>query len=144
MPKLQVLILCTANSARSQMAEGLLRHLAGDHIDVYSAGAKPSTVNPYAIRAMNERGIDITGHTSDSLLKYMEQSFDYVITVCDNAAETCPVFPGKAQRIHWSFPDPAAVEGSDGDILASFITVRNGLEEKLSDWVKTLEFELET
>lgn len=136
--KHQVLILCTANSARSQMAEGLLRSIANDKIDVYSAGAKPSSVNPFAIQAMQKRGIDITNHTSDSIEKYLSQSFDYIITVCDHAAESCPIFPGKAHRIHWGFPDPAAVEGNQDDILASFIKVRDGLEEKLSDWMQTL------
>ncbi len=136
--KLQVLILCTANSARSQMGEGLLRSLADDKIDVYSAGSKPSSVNPFAIKAMDARGIDITSHTSDSLTQYLNKEFDYVITVCDNAAETCPVFSGKSERIHWGFPDPAGVEGSDEDILASFISVRDGLEEKFTTWLTEL------
>jgi len=136
--KLQVLILCTANSARSQMGEGLLREIAGDTMDVYSAGSAPSTVNPFAIKAMDARGIDITGHTSDSLQIYLDKEFDYVITVCDNAAESCPIFPGPAERIHWGFPDPAGVEGDDDDILKSFINVRDGLEEKFNEWVKTL------
>lgn len=134
-PKVQVLILCTANSARSQMAEGLLRHLGSHRIDVYSAGTKPSVVNPYAIRAMAARGIDITHHESKSLTQYLEKSFDYVITVCDNAAEECPVFPGRSYRIHWGFPDPAAVEGSDEEILASFIAVRDGLEARFRAWL---------
>jgi len=129
------LILCTANSARSQMAEGLLRDMAGDRFDVYSAGSQPSVVNPFAIKAMAQKDIDISGHSSDGLTQYLDQKFDYVITVCDNAAETCPVFPGKAERIHWGFPDPAAVEGSDEDILASFAEVRDGLEKTLRDWV---------
>jgi len=120
------------------MAEGLLRSIADGRVDVFSAGAKPSSVNPFAIQAMQKRGIDITGHTSDSIEKYLDQSFDYVITVCDHAAETCPIFPGKANRIHWGFPDLAAVEGDQDDILASFITVRDGLEEKLSEWITTL------
>lgn len=136
--KLQVLILCTANSARSQMGEGLLRAIANDKIDVYSAGSQPSNVNPFAIKAMEKRGIDITGHASESLKIYLDKEFDYVITVCDNAAETCPVFPGPAKRIHWGFPDPAGVEGDDEAILSSFVTVRDGLEEKFNDWVKTL------
>ncbi len=136
--KLKVLILCTANSARSQMAEGLLRELAAERADVYSAGAKPSTVNPYAIAAMRERGIDISSHTSDHLGKYLEREFDYVITVCDNAAETCPVFPGRAVRIHWSFPDPGAVRGGDDDALRSFIKVRDGLERRLQEWFSAL------
>ena len=136
--KLQVLILCTANSARSQMAEGLLRHLAGDSIAVYSAGAEPSQVNPYAIKAMRERGIDITDHSSDHLELYLECEFDYVITVCDNAAESCPVFPGPARRMHWSFTDPAAVAGDAETALGSFIAVRDGLEDRLRAWLAAL------
>ena len=136
--RLQVLILCTANSARPQMGEGLLRYLAGEKVDVYSAGAKPSQVNPYAIRAMRESGIDISRHSSDHLEQYLDQPFDYVITVCDNAAESCPVFPGPARRIHWSFPDPAAVDGGDDSVFQSFIAVRDGLEEKFRKWLETL------
>src|ERR1041384_3223246 len=100
-----VLILCTGNSARSQMAEGLLRALAGERFEVFSAGSKPSVVNPLAIAAMDERGIDIRTHRSKHLNEFLAQPFDYVITVCDTAAESCPLFPGPAQRIHWSFPD---------------------------------------
>ena len=136
--KLQVLILCTANSARSQMAEGLLRELAQDRVEVYSAGAAPSQVNPYAIVAMRERGIDISGQSSDHLGMYLAREFDYVITVCDNAAETCPVFPGKAVRIHWSFPDPAAVNGEYSDVLSSFVSVRERLERRMAEWVSSL------
>ena len=136
--RLQVLILCTANSARSQMGEGLLRSLAGESVDVFSAGARPSKVNPFAIEAMRERGIDISAHTSDDLKQYLTKEFDYVITVCDRAAETCPMFPGAAERIHWGFPDPGAVDGDERDILQSFITVRDGMEDKLSEWLKTL------
>lgn len=135
MTKTRVLILCTANSARSQMAEGLLRHLAGERMEVFSAGSKPSVVNPYAIRAMQARGLDIRGHRSKHLNEYLSEPFDYVITVCDNAAETCPVFPGKAERIHWSFPDPAAVEGDDAKILAPFIRVRDDLEAAFKRWL---------
>ncbi len=135
---LRVLILCTANSARSQMGEGLLRHLTDGRLEVFSAGAEPASVNPYAIRAMNARGIDISGHSSDHIDQYLAQSFDYVITVCDNAAESCPAFPGPARRIHWSFPDPAAVEGDDEAVLASFVKVRDGLEAKLRDWLESL------
>lgn len=137
--KLQALILCTANSARSQMGEGLLRHLAGAAVDVYSAGRAPSQVNPFAIRAMQERGIDISDQRSEHLDRYLGREFDYVITVCDSAAESCPVFPGRAQRIHWSFPDPAAVAGDDCAVLRSFIDVRNGLEAKLSAWLEQLD-----
>ncbi len=136
--KLRVLILCTANSARSQMAEGLLRSLAGESVDVFSAGARPSRVNPFAIEAMRERGIDISAHTSDDLKQYLTKEFDYVITVCDRAAETCPAFPGAAERIHWGFPDPGAADGDERDILQSFIAVRDGMEDKLSEWLKTL------
>jgi arsenate reductase len=134
--KLQVLILCTGNSARSQMAEGLLRSFAGEQMDVFSAGSKPSIVSPYAIQAMAELGIDITQQRSKHLNEYLKQSFDYVITVCDQAAETCPIFPGKAQRIHWSFPDPAAVEGSDEDKMRGFHSVRDALAEQFKAWAE--------
>ena len=136
--KLQVLILCTANSARSQMGEGLLRQLAGDRVDVLSAGTKPSHVSPFAISAMRDSGIDISLQESDHLCKYLRQDFDFIITVCDSAAESCPAFPGRATRIHWSFPDPAAVEGGDAEVLLSFITVRRGLEDKLREWLSSL------
>jgi arsenate reductase (thioredoxin) len=137
--KTSVLILCTGNSARSQMAEGLLRALADEQVEVFSAGSKPSVINPYAIRAMQERGIDISGQRSKHLSEYLNQPFDFVITVCDQAAETCPVFPGRAQRIHWSFPDPAAVQGNDEKVLNSFVAVRDGLEQKLREWLSQHE-----
>lgn len=133
--KLRVLILCTANSARSQMAEGVLRHLAGEQVEVFSAGSKPSVVNPMAIRAMAEIGVDISNHRSKSLMEFIHQPFDFVITVCDNAAETCPAFPGPAQRIHWSFPDPAAVEGEEAR-LAAFRSVRDGLIDRFRDFIR--------
>lgn len=133
--KQRVLILCTANSARSQMAEGLLRNLAGDHFEVFSAGAKPSTVNPLAIKVMDERGIDIRAHRSKHLNEFMTQPFDYVITVCDNAAESCPIFPGPARRIHWSFLDPAVLEGSSEERLALFRQVRDAIEEQFKSWL---------
>jgi len=136
--KTRVLILCTGNSARSQIAEGLLRHLAGERVEVFSAGMKPSMVNPYAIRAMSRRGIDISGQHSKHMSEFLDQPFDTVITVCDQAAETCPLFPGEAQRVHWSFPDPAATQGSEDEILASFEHVRDGLEAKLTAWVSEL------
>ncbi len=135
MTPVRVLILCTANSARSQMAEGLLRHLGGAQYDVSSAGAKPSVVNPLAIAAMDERGIDIRQQWSKNLDIYLDQPFDYVITVCDNAAEACPLFPGPAQRIHWGFPDPAAATGDDAARLASFRQVRDAIERQLREWV---------
>src|SRR5438094_588353 len=105
--KKRVLILCTGNSARSQMAEGVLRAMAGDHFEVFSAGTHPSRVNPLAIAAMRERGIEISHHRSKSLEEFAGERFDYLITVCDRARESCPVWPG-AQAIHWSFDDPAA------------------------------------
>ena len=131
----RVLILCTGNSARSQMAEGLLRHLAGERVDVFSAGIKPSVVNPLAIRVMDERGIDIRHHRSKPLSEFLQQSFDYVITVCDNAAESCPVFPGRAQRLHWSFPDPALVEGDEHNKLRAFREVRDAIDARLQEWL---------
>jgi arsenate reductase len=133
--KEHVLILCTGNSARSQMAEGLLRTLAGNQFDVFSAGSKPSVVNPFATQVMRERGIDISGQRSKHLNEYIKQPFDYVITVCDDAAETCPVFPGRAERIHWSFPDPATITGSEEDKLRAFRQTRDGLEERLKAWL---------
>lgn len=135
---MKVLILCTANSARSQMGEGLLRHLAGDSVEAHSAGAKPSAVNPYAVRAMKERGIDISSQRSRHLSQYLDTRFDYVITVCDAAADACPNFPGPARRIHWSFPDPAAVSGDEATVLSSFAAVRDGLEARLREWLSTV------
>lgn len=135
--KLRVLILCTGNSARSQMAEGLLRELAGDKMDVFSAGTHPSVVNPLAIQAMQERGIDISHHRSKSVNEFLNSPFDFVITVCDNAAERCPIFPGPAKRIHWSFPDPAAAQGSEEQRLQVFRTVRNEIEGQSRKWLET-------
>ena len=134
----RVLILCIGNSARSQMAEGLLRHMAGDRFDVYSAGSKPSVVNPLAIEAMRELAIDISAHHSKHLDEFRAQPFDYVITVCDTAAETCPIFPGKATRIHWGFPDPAAAQGSQGEKLAVFRQVRDDIRNHLTSWLETV------
>src|ERR1039457_2154177 len=110
---MRVLILCTGNSARSQMAEGLLRHDGGAAFNVASAGVKPSHVRPEAIAAMGEIGIDISAHRSKSVDEFAGQAFDYVITVCDNAKESCPIFPAATKRIHWSLEDPAAVQGSE-------------------------------
>ena len=129
--KKRVLILCTGNSARSQMAEGLLRHDAGDRFIVESAGTKPSMVRPEAITVMKEVGIDITSHRSKHVDEFARQSFDYVLTVCDNAKENCPVFFGKATRLHQSFNDPAAVEGTDDKRLGAFRKVRDELRAYL-------------
>ncbi len=129
--KKRVLILCTGNSARSQMAEGLLRSDAGDRFAVESAGTKPSTVRPEAIAVMKEVGIDISSHRSKSVDEFAGQNFDYVLTVCDNAKESCPVFFGKAARLHHSFNDPAAVEGSEEERLGAFRKVRDELRAYL-------------
>lgn len=131
-PKKRVLILCTGNSARSQMAEGLLRHDAGDRFDVFSAGTEPTRVRQEAIAVMQELGIDISDHRSKSVDAFTGQNFDHVITVCDNAKASCPVFPGTTQ-IHWSFDDPAAVEGSQEHRLAAFRRIRDELRERLRE-----------
>jgi arsenate reductase len=135
--KKRVLILCTGNSARSQMAEGLLRHLAGDRFEVESAGVEQSHVRPQAIAAMRELGIDISGHRSKSVDEFSGQEFDYVITVCDNARDRCPVFPGKTKRIHWSFEDPAAAEGDEQAVLAVFRRVRDEIEARLREFISS-------
>ncbi|MDQ2715491.1 MAG: arsenate reductase ArsC [Chloroflexota bacterium] len=136
----RVLILCTGNSARSQMAEGLLRSLAAGRIEVFSAGTAPSSVNPLAIQVMRERDIDISHQRSKHLREFQSQPFDVVITVCDQAAEQCPIFSGRAERIHWSFPDPAAVHGPEEERLVAFRAVREALEERLRAWLLTEPF----
>ena len=133
---MRVLILCTGNSARSQMAEGLLRHDAADAYEVFSAGTKPTHVRPEAIATMHEVGIDISGHRSKSVDEFAGQDFDYVITVCDNAKESCPVFPAKTKRVHWSIEDPAAVQGSQGEALTAFRRVRDELRVRLQAFAK--------
>ena len=135
--KQHVLILCTGNSARSQMAEGLLHALAGEQMEVFSAGTNPSVINPLAIQAMKERGIDISQQRSKHLDEFLQQPFDYVITVCDNAAERCPVFPGPAKRIHWGFADPAAATGTQEQRMMVFRTVRDQIEAQLRVWLET-------
>jgi len=127
----RVLILCTGNSARSQMAEGLLRHLAGDRFEVFSAGIVGSFVRQLAITVMQEIGIDISGHRSKSVDEFVDQEFDYVITVCDHANERCPIFPAKAKRIHWSIDDPV-VSGSEQTQLAAFRVARDELQKRIS------------
>ena len=131
-----VLILCTGNSARSQMAEGLLRQQGGNQFEVFSAGMEPSRVNPLAIEAMREIGIDISDHLSKSVDEFIGQEFDYVITVCDKAKESCPIFPGKAQRIHWSIDDPAAAEGDEAIRLAIFRRLRDEIRERLRSFLQ--------
>ena len=129
--KPRILILCTGNSARSQMAEGLLRHEGGDRFEVFSAGTKPSHVRPEAIAAMAEIGLDISGHRSKSVDEFVGQDLDFVITVCDNAKETCPVFPGAVKRLHWPFEDPAAVEGSEEVRKAAFRRIRDRIHGRI-------------
>jgi len=129
--KKRVLILCTGNSARSQMAEGLLRHDAGDRFEVESAGTKPGQLRPEAIAVMKELGIDISGHRSKSVDEFAGQNFDYVLTVCDNAKESCPIFPGHANRLHRNFEDPAAAQGSEQERRAVFRHIRDEIRDYL-------------
>ena len=136
--KPRLLVLCTGNSARSQMAEGLLRHRIGDKYEVFSAGTKPTSVRPEAIEVMRETGIDISSHRSKSVEEFVGQEFAYVITVCDNARESCPVFPGKTQRIHWSFEDPAAAQGSEEERKAVFRQIRDQIAGRINTFVETL------
>lgn len=135
MNKRHVLILCTGNSARSQMAEGLLRYDAGTSFEVASAGVAPSHVRPEAIAVMKELGIDISTHRSKSVDEFTGNEFDFVITVCDNANEQCPIFPGKTKRIHWSFEDPAAAQGDEPQRLSVFRKVRDQIRERLREFV---------
>lgn len=127
----RLLVLCTGNSARSQMGEGLFRYEGRGEFEVCSAGTKPSHVRPEAIAVMSELGIDISSHRSKSVNELEGQPFDYVVTVCDNARDHCPVFPGGAERIHWSFEDPAAVEGSEEERLAAFRRIRDQIHERV-------------
>jgi arsenate reductase len=134
--RLRVLILCTGNSARSQMAEGLLRNDGGDRFEVFSAGTEPAGLNPLAVRAMLETGIDISVQRSKAVSEYVGQEFDYVITVCDRAKDNCPVFPGRAERIHWSFEDPAAATGDDYERLSVFRRVRDEIRARLREFAR--------
>jgi arsenate reductase (thioredoxin) len=129
--KKRILILCTGNSARSQMAEGLLRHDAGDSFEVFSAGTKPAQVRREAITAMRELGIDISGHRSKSVDEFTGQRFDYILTVCDNAKESCPISPNQTVTIHHNFEDPAALQGSEEERLMLFRRVRDEIREYL-------------
>ena len=131
--KERVLILCTGNSARSQMAEGLLRQAAGERFEVESAGTRPGRVRPEAIAVMKELGIDISGHRSKHVDEFEGQPFDYVLTVCDHARESCPVFFGQAKRLHRDFEDPAALQGTEEERLALFRRVR----DRIRDYLKT-------
>jgi arsenate reductase len=131
--KQRVLFLCTHNSARSQMAEGLLRHLGNGELEAFSAGTEATHVRPLAIRAMAELGIDISGQESKTLDRYLDEAFDVVITVCDDANESCPVFPNAMARIHWSFPDPSKAVGTEEEQLGVYRQVRDAIRHQISE-----------
>ena len=133
--KKNILVLCTGNSCRSQIAEGYLRYYAGDNADVYSAGVETHGVNPRAIATMNEDGIDISNHTSNNIDEYRNVDFDFVITVCDNAKERCPYFPSKAKILHHNFPDPAKATGTDDEIMEQFRQVRLQIKDYCRQFV---------
>jgi arsenate reductase len=133
---MRVLFLCTHNSARSQMAEGFLRSILGDRIQVESAGTEQTRVNPLAIRAMSERGVDLGGHRSKTLDRFVDQHWDHVITVCDSASEQCPIFPRATWRGHWSFADPSQATGSEEERLDVFRRVRDEIEARIRAWVR--------
>ena len=127
----RVLFLCTHNSARSQMAEGLLRHLAGERFEAHSAGTEATHVRPLAIRAMEEIGVDISRQQSKTLDRYVQEPFDHVVTVCDEANEACPFFPGAQDRLHWSFQDPSRADGTEDERLAVFRRVRDEIRHRI-------------
>jgi len=132
----RILVLCTGNSCRSQIAEGYLRHFAGNKAEVYSAGVETHGVNPRAIQIMKEDGIDISHNTSNNINEYRSIDFDFVITVCDNAKENCPVFPSRAKKFHYNFPDPAKATGTEDEIMQQFRSVRNMIKEYSKNFVK--------
>ena len=140
-PRIRVLFLCTHNSARSQMAEGILRDLGGDRVEVASAGTEATRVHPLAVREMADRGIDISGQRSKTLNEFLGERFDTVVTVCDNARESCPIFPGDPERIHWSIPDPAAVEGEEKTRQAAFKKAADELTTRIRYLLALLEKE---
>lgn len=131
----KILVLCTGNSCRSQIAEGYLRHFAGEKAAIYSAGVETHGVNPRAIATMAEDGIDISAHTSNNVAEYRDIPFDYVITVCDNAKERCPFFPTTAQKFHENFPDPAKAVGTEEEIMQQFRVVRQLIKDYSSKFV---------
>lgn len=132
-----ILVLCTGNSCRSQIAEGYLRHYAGENANVYSAGVETHGVNPRAISIMKEAGIDISNHTSNHVDEYGNINFDFIITVCDNAKERCPYFPSKAERLHYNFPDPAKASGTEEEIVNEFRRVRLLIDDYCKDFVSS-------
>jgi len=132
----RVLILCTGNSCRSQMAEAMLRRMAGNRFEVFSAGTEPAPrMHPLAVKAMAEIGYDISGHRTKRVADLPTQEFDYVITVCDAANQQCPFLPGQFERLHWPFDDPARAEGSEEERMAVFRRVREEMRAKLGEWV---------
>lgn len=131
----KILVLCTGNSCRSQIAHGYLQTFAEGKAEVYSAGVETHGVNPRAIQTMSEDGIDITSHTSNNILEYKDMDFDFVITVCDNAKERCPFFPGSAKKFHHNFPDPAKATGTEQEIMAMFASVRDQIKTYCKDFV---------
>lgn len=134
----KILVLCTGNSCRSQIADGYLKYFAGDKAEVYSAGVETHGVNPKAIATMAEDGIDISKNTSNNVLEYEKIDFDYVITVCDNARERCPYFPSKAEKFHYNFPDPAKFVGTEEEIKAEFARVREMIKTYCKDFVEKI------
>ena len=136
MPKKEkIIFICTGNACRSQIAEGIMRQLAGDKFDVFSAGSHPSLVHQISIKVMKEIGINITSHTSDPISNFLSKNINIVVTVCDNADKVCPVFPGKVERIHWSIKDPFKGWGSDPDDLDSFTRTRDDLYERIKNFL---------
>jgi len=135
-PRIRVLFVCTGNSCRSQMAEGLLQHIAGKEFEVHSGGTRPWILHPLAVKAMKERKVDISDQYSKSVDNFLGQSFDYVITVCDDAKETCPVFPGQHTKIHWSVHDPVNAIGTLEERMKVFRRVRDDLEGRIREWLK--------
>ena len=132
----KILVLCTGNSCRSQIAEGYLKHFAKDKAAIFSAGVETHGVNPKAIATMQEDGIDISGHTSNNMNEYRDIDFDFVITVCDNARERCPFFPSGAKKFHHDFPDPAKASGTDEEILQSFRNTRQMIKDYCKKFVE--------
>lgn len=130
-----ILVLCTGNSCRSQIAEAYLRHFAGDLAKIFSAGVETHGVNPKAIATLAEDGLDITHHTSNHVDEYLHIPFDYIITVCDNAQERCPIFPSSAQRFHFNFPDPAKAQGTEEEIMQQFASVREQIKQYCKEFV---------
>ena len=133
--KKKILFLCTGNSCRSQMAEGFLNNLGRERFIAFSAGSKPSSINPFAVRVMQEKGIDISNNKSEHLDKYLSDVFDYIITVCDNAKDSCPIFPGNHNKLHWDIEDPAEYAGTEEEILNFFRTIRDKIESNVREFI---------